>query len=142
MSGSAIADGLITMLSAASAFGSDAVAKDFSVLERSSGSCCVVSWRRFVSVPAAFGDPTAKDRQWTHTIMGFVKDLGDAKSTLGRVMKFGDVVLGVIEANDSLQGTVNSVDRVEGGRDLNAAVRVGGANWIPIFIDVVSTELV
>jgi len=140
MSGSAIADGLITMLGAASAFGNEAVAKDFSVLERSSGSYCVVSWRRFSSAPATFGNPTDKNRQWTHTIMGFVKDLGDAKSTLGRVLKFGDVVLEVIEHDDTLQGTVEKVDRVEGGRDLNAAVRAGGADWLPIFIDVVSTE--
>lgn len=139
MSGSAITDALITMLGAASAFGSDAVAKDYSVMERSSGSCCVITWKRFNSTAVTFGG-VANDRHWTHTIQGFVKDLGDPISLLNRVVGFGDKVLDVIEHDDSLQGTVATVDRVECGRDLNAGVQAGGAQWVPIFIDVQSTE--
>ncbi len=139
MSGSAIADALVTMLGAASAFGSTAVGKDYSVLERSSGSCCVVTWRRFSSVTTTYGKGS-HDRQWTHSIQGFVKDLGDPISLLGRVLTFSDTVLNVLEHDDTLQGTVKKVDRVDAARDLNAAVQAGGAFWIPIFVDVISTE--
>ncbi len=139
MSGSAIADALVTMLGAASAFGSTAVGKDYSVLERSSGSCCVVTWRRFTSVESTYGGGS-HDRQWTHSIQGFIKDLGDPISLLGRVLTFSDTILNVIEHDGTLQGTVNSVNQVNAARDLNAAVQAGGAFWIPIFVDVVSTE--
>lgn len=140
MSGSAITDALITMLGAASAFGSQNVAKDYSVLERSSGCCCVVTWRRVVSAQVDFGDD--RDRQWTHTIQGFVKDLGDPISTMSRINAFSDTVLAVLENDDTLQGTVERIDVIEGNRDLNAAVTSGGMTWFPIYIDVVSTEFV
>ena len=139
MSGSAIADALVTMLGAASAFGSTAVGKDYKVLESSSGSCCVVTWRRFTSVESTYGGAT-HDRQWTHTIQGFIKDQGDAVSLLGRVITFSDTILNVIEKDGTLQGTVNEVVRVDAARDLNAAVQAGGAFWVPIFVDVVSLE--
>ena len=140
MSGSAIADAIITMLSAASAMGASAVSKDYKVLETTAGSCCVVNWLGMNEKMSAFGNPTAKEIVWTHIIHGFVKDEGDANAALQKVIGFPDTVVTTLRSDDTLQGTVEEVLAIRGKRDPELAIRAGGATWLPVFFEVDSLE--
>jgi len=140
MSGSAIADAIITMLSATSSIGTDAVSKDYAVLETTSGSCAVVNWLGMNEKPVAFGDPTDKDIVWTHLITGFVKDEGDINEMYQRVLDFPDIVVTTLRSDDTLQGTVENVIAIRGRRDPELAAIAGGARWLPVFFEVDSLE--
>ncbi len=139
MSASTIADALVTMLSAASSFGTSAVAKDYSVMDSCSASCCIVTWRGMTSKQSTFGPNW--ERTWTHTLHGFVKDTGDQQALLGRTISFIDNVRAVVEGDPTLQGTVDNVTDITGRRDVSAAVRSkAGLVFLPIMIDVTSVE--
>lgn len=139
MSASTIADALVTMLSAASSFGTTAVSKDYGVMDTCSGSCCVVTWRGLTSVQATFGPNW--DRTWVHTIHGFVKDTNDQQALMGRAISFIDNVRDVIESDPTLQGTVNNVQNITARRDVGAAVRSNaGMTFLPIMVDITSIE--
>jgi len=140
MSGSAIADAIITMLSATSSIGTDAVSKDYKVLETTSGSCCVVNWLGMNERMIAFGNPADKEVIWTHIIQGFAKDEGDATEVFKRLLDFPDKIVTTLRADDTLQGTVEEVRAIRGKRDPELAVQAGGAVWLPVFFEVDSLE--
>ena len=136
MSASAIADALVTMLSATSALGTGSVATNYSVLESSSGSCAVVGWTGFTSNPDTFGDPRERSCQWTMLIQGFVKDEGDPVATMNRVLATVDTIQAVINSDDTLQGTVEETLQLRGDRDPDTAVLTGGMTWLPLRVEV------
>ncbi len=138
MSGSAIADAIITMLSAASAIGIDAVSKDYKVLETTGASCCVVNWLGFNEKRITFGGDD--EIIWTHIIHGFAKDEGDANAALQRVIAFPDTILTTLRSDDTLLGTVEKIVAIRGNRDPELAIRAGGATWLPVFFEVDSQE--
>ena len=140
MSGSAIADAIVTMLSATSCIGTDAVSTDYVVLEKTSGSCAVVNWVGMNEKLSTFGDPADKEIVWTHLIMGFVKDEGDPIEIYKRVLDFPDKVVTTLRSDDTLQGTVEMVKAIRGRRDPELAARAGAATWLPVFFEVDSLE--
>lgn len=140
MSASAIADALETMLSAASVFGDGNVTiGDYKVLETTSACCAVIEWSAYDSEATAFGGGN-RERAWIHQVAAFVKDRGNPVALAAGVLSTVDMVIDCLDADDSLQGTVESVDGVRASRDLREALTVGGMAWLPVFIDIETTE--
>ena len=141
MSGSAMADALITMLSATSCFGASMVSKNsYQILEQASGSAAIVVWRNFTSVPTAFGNATAKDIVWTFEVTAFCKDTGDPQTLLNMTFAAVDVILNCLKADDTLQGTAENVVTIRGSRKPDEIVSAGGATWLPISVEVDAKE--
>jgi len=141
MSASAIADGLVTMLSAASVFGSGNVAKNsYQILETSTGSCAVVQWTRLISNPMTFGDPRSRQRTWNFQIRCFVRDTGDPNAVLNRVWSATDGIIACLESDDTIQNTAQSLNSISGTRDPESAFTVGGATWLPFDIGIEVNE--
>jgi len=140
MSGSAIADAIITMLSATSCIGTGAVSKDYKVLETTTGSCAVVNWLGMNEKSVAFGNPADKEILWTHSILGFVKAGGDVSETYQRVLDFPDKVVTTLRSDDTLQGTVTEVKAIRAKRDPELGATAGGTLWFPVFFEVDSIE--
>ncbi len=141
MSGSAMADALITMLSATSCFGASMVSKNsYQILEQSTGSAAIVVWRNFNTVSAAFGNPTAKDIVWTLEVTAFCKDTGDPQTLLDKTFAAVDVILNCLKADDTLQGTAENVVAIRGSRKPDEIVEAGGAVWLPISVEVDAKE--
>jgi hypothetical protein len=137
MSASAIADALVTMLSAASVFGSGAVSKSsYKVLETVAASCAVVSPLRCETVPVTFGSPRERERNWTFRIQGFRKDTGDADAVLNGVYAIIDGVIDCVESDDTVQGTALATGDFVIEHTPGEALTVGGAAWVPVWIDV------
>ena len=141
MSASAIADAYVTMLGAASVFGSGNVTKgDYGVLNRASGSCCVVEWSFLDGGPATVGggDP---EHEWTHELALFVRDSGDTARTAERTLTAIDAVVGCLMADQSLQGeAAGNLQGIRADRAPREAIEVGGHRWLPIFVEVTSLE--
>ncbi len=139
-SSSAIADALITMLSAASVFGTNMVTKnDYSVLEKAAGSCATITWTNLKSVAVAFGND--RERSLTMRVDVFVRDTSNPIEVLNNVYTAGDVAVTCLEADDTLQGTVNMVDAIQATRNPDRFVQAGGVTWLPVEILVEVTEL-
>ena len=113
MSASAIADALITMYSAASAFGTDC-GKTYKVLETSSGSSCVVSWTGLEARKVTMSGGTEQDYKWTFSLEVFVKDSGAPTADLGRNIEVADAVISPVFADQTLLGTVDEFVRLTG----------------------------
>lgn len=139
MGASTIIDALQTMLSAASAFGSDHVSKgDYNVLESTSGSCVVLEWSGLELVDDTFGSLTRHN--WTITARMFAKDLGHAQATATRTLTCIDTLASVLKDDFTLLGTVERVTGIRSERELvpEGTIEVGGAFWfeMPVEIDV------
>jgi hypothetical protein len=136
MSASTIIDSLCEMLNAASAFGGNA-AKHFGVLESSSGSCCVIQYMSINDTEETFGTHLT-GANWTFSVKGYSKDLGNPEQTLDRVIGITDTFLAVIRADRTLQGTVNRINQIRGSRELppNGAVEAGGATWLEVPFEI------
>ena len=132
-SASAIADGLITMFSAASQFGSGNVSKNsYQVMETSAGSCLIVQWTGYSHRPQVFGSPANTRRTWRMNLKCYIRDTGNPVATLNRVWTATDNILNCLYADDTLQGTVDMLTSVEANRDPETAYTAGGATWLPI----------
>ena len=139
-SSSAIADALITMLSATSAFGANMVTKnDYSVLEKAAGSCATITWTGLNSLPIAFGND--RERSITMRVDVFVRDVSNPIDTLNNVYTAGDVAVTCLEADDTLLGTVSMVDAIRATRNPDRFVQAGGVTWLPVEVLVEVTEL-
>ena len=140
MSASAIADGLVTLLSAASVFGAGNVSKNsYQVLETSTGSCVVVQWTRLTSRAMTFGN--LRHRVWNFQLRCFIRDTGDAGAVLNRVWTATDGILACLESDDTIQGTAKEIDDISGTRDPEGAfVTPGGGTWLPVEFNVAVVE--
>jgi len=139
-SASSIADGLQTLLSAASVFGTGMVGKaEYRVLEQSSGSCAVIEFADVESRPTSFGNPRGREREWTYNIKCYLKDTGDPISVGAKSLTLTDTILLALESDDTIQGTVDAINRIHVSRELETALEVGGFAWLPfdIAIDLV-----
>ncbi len=137
MSASTIADNLVTMLSAASAFGTGGVAKDYSVMESTSGSCAVVEFLALDNTEDTFGNQLSQ-ANWTFSIKGYSKDLGQPQATLNRVLSIVDIVHGTLKADRTLLGSVEQVTSIRAQRELPpaGAVEAGGSTWLEILFEI------
>ncbi len=139
-SSSAIADGLVTMLSAASVFGPNMVTKDtYDVLERASGSCAVVSFFSVESEVVAFQND--RERSWTMLVSMYLKDTNDVEALGRRVYTAVDTVITCLDADDTIQGTVSRTDSITMNKVPERAVEAGGFIWLPVELRIRMTEL-
>lgn len=136
-SASAIARGLINNLSAASVIGGCAVSTNYEVLETSSGCCAVVTWTDIISVPISFGMDTAED--YAHYLEIYIRDEGNSTTTMNNVYALADKVVNSIISDQTIQGTVSMVSRIQGARRPHEAIEIGGQFWIPFYITVESS---
>ena len=143
MSGSAIADGFKTLLSATSVLGSGNVSiNSYQVLESSACACAVIQWTRLASTPVAFGSPRARDRLWDFQIRAFIRDTGDPLTALNRVWTATNTIMTAIEDDDTVQGTCEVLNNIVAIRDPETAMTFGGHTWLPITITATVTEFV
>ena len=141
MSASAMLDALVTLLSAASAFGSDMVTKaTYDVLERASGSCAVLNVTGIHSRPDSFGNSRSRTRDWTFQIDAFAKDTGDPDALRSRLISIFDIVTGTLESDDTLQGTAEVTGDIDGNFSTATALEVGGALWLPAQFTITARE--
>lgn len=143
MSASAIADGLVTVLASASVLGSGAVSRNsYQVLESASDSAAVVSWLSLRSRPQAFGDPRARQREWTFQVELFTKDLGDPAAAMDRQLAAMDKVVQAIESDDTLQDTAEASGEVRISREVGTVRNYAGAAWLYASLEVDVSEFV
>lgn len=141
MSGSAIADALVTMLGATSAFGPECVSKeDYSVLERASGSALMVMPAGFENGVRTFGVTSSKAVTWRFNVEAYAKDTGDPRAVLNQVYKLADVVKAVIDADMTAQGTAKKVILSNGERPRDTYVETGGATWLPYYMTITAED--
>lgn len=138
MSASAIKDGLVTTLSAASAFGAGGVDTNYSILETTGGSCLVLSWANLDSAPMAYG-VAHKERVWTFAVEIFMKDTGDPVSLMNRPFSAIDTIVTALEADPTVQGTAESVPAIRAFHrpsQFRQLVDAGGAIWVMFQIEI------
>jgi hypothetical protein len=142
MSASAIADGLLTNLSAASVFGSGNVSKNsYQILESSCCQAALIHWTRLISKPTTFGNPRDRERIWNFNIECFLRDTGDPIQLKTRIWSLTDTVIASLESDDTLQGTCDSLGEIAGTHDPKSGLDVGGARWLTMDFNVEVTEL-
>ncbi len=142
MSASAIADGLVTNLSAASVFGNGCVSKtSYQILESSACQAAIVQWARLKSEAITFGDPRDRQRTWNFIVECYLRDLGDPVQLLTRVWSLTDTVIASIESDETLQGTCDEVNTITGAHDSKSALNIGGATWLTFDLNLEAIEL-
>ncbi len=142
MSASAIADGIISNLSAASVFGTGNVSKSsYQILESSACQAAMVYWTRLTSEPATFGNPRDRDHIWSFTVECYLRDTGDPVQLLNRVWSLTDTVIASLESDDSLQGTCDALNTITGAHDSKSALNIGGATWLTFDLNLEVVEL-
>lgn len=140
MSGSNIGDGLVTVLTNASAFDSTNVSKDdYSILEKTAACALVVQPSGLVNRGHAYGRSWAIT--WTIRIDGFVRDIGDPLQTLRNLWKLPDEVLAAVNADQSLNSSACQAMIVSGTRPKDILVNVGGQIWLPFDFIVEALEV-
>jgi len=140
MSGSAMADAFVTMLTAPSVFGVGAVTiGDYSVLEMVSGSCAIVNFAGVEERTQTFGN--AKERVWRWQIDGYAMGNADDRGHAMRSIKVVDAIIGCIKGSDTLLGTVFATNVVSVVHTPGFALEIGGLYWIPATVNVEASEL-
>ena len=141
-SASGVCDALVTMLSAASVFGSGGAAWTYDILESHTGSAAaVISFLSLDRRPVAYGNPTDKEGRWLFSVNLFIKDAGNAKTTLTRVSAAIDAVISCVDADDTLLSTVELVTGLRATRKPDEYIEAGGATWLPVEMQVEGLEL-
>jgi len=133
-----IKDGLITTLSAASAFGENGVSTNYSVLEGSAGSCLVISWLNVGSGKTTFG-PSQIERLWTFSVEIFLQDQGDHVKLMNKPFEAIDTIIATLESDPTVQGTATDVSRISAFHRPSAfreLVEAGGITWLMFNIEV------
>ena len=141
-SASGVCDALVTMLSAASVFGSGGAGWAYDILESHTGSAAaVVSFLSLDRRPVAYGNPTDKEGRWIFSVNLYIKDTGDTATSLKRIAASVDAVISCIDADDTLQGTVELVTGLRATRKPTEYNEAGGAAWLPVEMQVEALEL-
>ncbi len=130
MSGSAILDGLLANLKAASVFGENQVSTDYAVMESTAACCAVVSFTGFSASANTFGNEWAGAYSFAVDVK--LKDTGDPTLLPRKILEVLDMVMASLQSDDTLQGTATGLDRVEVNRTPGDVEIAGGATWIPV----------
>ena len=130
MSGSAMADAFVTMLTAPSVFGPGAVTiGDYSVLEKVTGSCAIVNFAGVGSRDQTFGG--AKVRVWRWQVDGYAKGQADDRILAMRGISVVDAIVACLEKDSTLQGTSFKTDAVDVTHTPGVLLEIGGNYWLP-----------
>jgi hypothetical protein len=137
VSSSALTAAYVTMLGAASAFGSDAVGEDYSVLESASGVAVVVQWTGLESEPQTMTSwgRTTRRNVWTMTFEMFSKDTNDPAKIIADRKRMVDVTMNVLLADETAQGLADRVRTIRAARTPGEARVAGGALWSPATLE-------
>jgi hypothetical protein len=137
---SAICDAIVTMLSATSVLGASGVwINDWGVLETASGSCAVVGFQGYESIPSAFGGVV--DSSEIYFIHSYVKDTSNRSSDLSRIQSLITAIARCVEADNSLLGTVDLVSKFTATRNPTDVLEVGGFLWLPVLCQIEVKQL-
>lgn len=131
---SAIKDGFVTGLSAASVIGPEQVSTNYAVLESTSACCCVVSLTEYENEAMTFGNN--REEVWTFFLQGYLKDTGNPITLKNNVFAFTDKIIAYLKSDDTIQGTANGLGRVTAIHDPEVALIVGGQTWLPVEFSV------
>ena len=141
MSASAIADGIITIFTAASPFGAQHVTKNNYALMETSACAIVVQSIRNQTAPYAYG----RNGQWkdsrTFFLDCWLKETGNPQSDLNNLLTFQDDVEYVLRNNDTLNDTARGISEIRMERDPEAVWVYGGQQWFRLFCEVDCWEL-
>lgn len=141
MSASAISDGIITNLSAASVVGASQVATHWGVLETTGACAAVVIFRGLESTPWALGN--RRERFYTHRATLYVKDRSGNATLLERdIQALTDKSVCSLELDRGLQGNPDiwEVSSITGEHDPTNTVEAGGAMWYFATLDIRTRE--
>lgn len=132
-----IADGLLAVLSASSAFGATAVSKNsYGVLDTSSGSCAVIQPRVMVSHPSGLGVNGPRSGVYTLNVRGFLRDTGDPQAVLDRVWSIMDTIHDAVAADETLNGAVDTVNAITINHRPGNALTNSGATWLIVDAEI------
>lgn len=139
MSASAIIDGFINSLTAASVIGACSVDKDYAILDRVSGCGVVVSWTGFRASETAFGGQW--DLSTTFRLEVYSKNTGNPHATQRRTITLLDKIAQGLRDDPDIQGTVEQIDEIRASRTPGEVLRnQSGINFLPIDVEVDVTE--
>jgi hypothetical protein len=139
MSASAITDGVISLLSAASVFGASMVGNHkYDALEQCGGSCAAVFCTGFVSDESTYGNQRKHD--WNYVIESYYRFTGDYDAVRNMAQTGLDLVLSTIESDPTIQGTAFSIGQITGNVPPALNVEIGGAYWMLTPFNVVIRE--
>lgn len=131
---SAIKDGFVTTLSAASVLGSEQVSTNYAVMESTSACCCVVSFTGYENTAMTFGND--REEAWMFYLQGYLKDTGNPITLKNNVFAFTDKIIRALKDDDTVQGTAKGLGRVLISHDPEVAFVAGGATWLPVEFSV------
>lgn len=131
-SASAMADGFLALLGAASVFGSDNVSKNsYKILETSACAAVVISYARAVSEPVAFGDYN-RQRDWVFNLRLYLRDTGNPIDLLNRTFTATETMLDALETDPTVQGTAVKINSIDINNSPGETFVVGGQTWLYI----------
>lgn len=141
-SASAVADGFVTLLGAASCLGSgnvpvDSVSKSsYAVLETAASAACVVAWTSYGSQPQR----GTRHQMWNFQLRLFVRDLGNPIQTLERSFSVPQLVIDTIESDLTVQGTAVEIQNIAMTNTPGDVWETGGQFWLhfPISVQVLT----
>jgi len=130
-SASAIADGFLANIGAASVLGPTNVSKNtYQVLESAASAACVVRWQNFTSRPVQFGDFDAEDT-WTFQLRLYLRDTGDAVALLNRTWTVPQKIIDSLRSDNTIQGTCIKINSIDANQP-DDMVEAGGHTWLII----------
>lgn len=135
MSGSAIADGFVTVFTNASAFGAGNVGKNYKALD--TAGCNIVVWPRYRETrPHAYGRGGPREKDYTFFLDMWLTDTGDAANDFNRWLSFEDLVELELQANETVNSTVDFMGDVRMERQRDVTYEYGGQQWYRTLCEV------
>lgn len=134
ISPSAIADGIATMLGAASVLGSiNVVSKgNYQILETEVPIACVIHWTDLNSQPMTFGMRENREQHWNFLLQCFLRVTDDPNAVINNVWLYTDKIKNCLESDSTLQNTVDATGTIGAQREPNRVLAIGGQSWLPI----------
>lgn len=134
-SASPIADALVTILSAASVLGSQAVSKDDYQVLMSASVAAVVDWSNLIGQAMTWGSDLRYE--WNFRISVFIRDTGDPASVKRSVWTTGDKLVTAFRDNQTLLDTVQQITSISMERTPGMTFTLpNGDTWMPIDVNV------
>jgi hypothetical protein len=141
MSASAICDGVIINLSAASVFGASMVQMTtYDVLNTASGSCAIVNPLGLVSEPDRFGSPRARADEWKFGVDIYVRHNNNPTTTKTNIIKAVDGVRKSLGSDDTLQDTCLQTTAITMRYEPTRSIVVSGIAWQEIRFTIAALD--
>ena len=130
-SASAIADGFLANIGAASVLGPTNVSKNtYQILESAASAACVVRWQNFTARPEQFGPLDTRDT-WQFQLRLYLRDTGDAVALLNRTWTVPQKIIDSLRSDSTVQGTCIQITSIEATQP-DDLIEAGGHTWLLI----------